>query len=124
VNSTALSAVRLLLITYYLDISTDGTNTPRLMRIQNGRTPAPVAENVVNLQFTYDVMNNGTVNANQTTLPAGTTPAMITQVNIAHMTMRSQVPGNSGYQGLDLNTSISARNLTSQQEYPISGSSY
>jgi hypothetical protein len=38
--------------------------------------------------------------------------------------MRSQVPGNSGYQGLDLNTSISARNLTSQQEYPISGSSY
>jgi hypothetical protein len=46
---------------------------------------------------------------------------MITQVNIAHMTMRSQVPGRSGYQGLDLQTSISARNLTSQQEYPISG---
>jgi hypothetical protein len=67
------------------------------------------------------VNNNGVINANQSTLPAGTTPAMITQVNIAHMTMRSQLPGNSGYQGLDLQTSISARNLTSQQEYPISG---
>jgi hypothetical protein len=124
VGSTALSAVRLLLITYYLDISTDGTNTPRLMRIQNGRTPAPVAENVVYLKFTYDVNNNGTISANQTTLPTGTTPAMITQVNIAHMTMRSQLPGSSGYQGLDLQTSIAARNLSSQQEYPISGSSY
>ncbi len=124
VNSTALSAVRLLLITYYLDISTDGTSTPRLMRIQNGRTPAPVAENVVDLKFTYDVNNNGTVNANQSSLPLGTSPAMITQVNIAHMTMRSQLPGTIGYQGLDLQTSISARNLTSQQEYPISGSTF
>ena len=121
VGSTALSAVRLLFVTYYLDLSTDGTKTPRLMRIQNGKLPAPVAENVVYLKFTYDVNNNGVINANQSTLPAGTTPAMITQVNIAHMTMRSQLPGNSGYQGLDLQTSISARNLTSQQEYPISG---
>jgi hypothetical protein len=124
VNSTALSAVRLLLITYYLDISTDGTSTPRLMRVQNGRTPAPVAENVTYLKFTYDVNNNGTISANQSSLPTGTTPAQITQVNIAHMTIRSQLPGSSGYQGLDLQTSVSTRNLTSQQEYQISGSSY
>jgi hypothetical protein len=83
-----------------------------------------VAENVVDLKFTYDVNNNGTVNANQSSLPLGTSPAMITQVNIAHMTMRSQLPGTIGYQGLDLQTSISARNLTSQQEYPISGSTF
>jgi len=119
-----VTAVRLLEITYYLDISPSDGVTPRLMRIQNGKLPAPVAENVVNLQFTYNVNNNGTISANQSTLPAGTTPAMITQVNISHMTMRSQLPGGSGYQGLDLQTSISARNMTSQQEYPISGSSY
>ena len=124
VGSTAFSAVRLLLVTYYLDISPSDGVTPRLMRIQNGRLPAPVAENVVYLKFTYDVNNNGQISANQTTLPAGTTPAMITQVNIAHMTMRSQLPGVIGYQGLDLQTSIAARNLSSQQEYPISGSSY
>ena len=119
-----VSAVRLLEITYYLDISPSDGVTPRLMRLQNGKLPAPVAENVVNLQFTYNVNNNGTISANQATLPAGTTPAMIVQVNISHMTIRSQLPGASGYQGLDLQTSVSARNLTSQQEYPISGSSY
>jgi len=119
-----VSAVRLLTVTYYLDISPWDGVTPRLMRVQSGKPPAPVAENVVNLQFTFNVNNNGTISANQATLPAGTTPAMITQVNLAHMTMRSQLPGITGYQGLDLQTSISARNMTSQQEYPISGSSY
>jgi hypothetical protein len=125
-----VSAVRLLAVTYYLDISPFDGVTPRLMRIQNGRQPAPVAENVAYLKFTYDVNNGGTIYANQATLPAGTTPAMITKVNIAHMSMRSQemvtggAKGMSGYQGLDLQTSISARNLTSQQEYPITGSSY
>ncbi|MFY9949653.1 MAG: prepilin-type N-terminal cleavage/methylation domain-containing protein [Candidatus Sulfotelmatobacter sp.] len=122
--TSTLSAVRLLTVTYYLDISPWDGVTPRLMRVQSGKVPAPVAENVVNLQFTFNVNNNGVISANQATLPAGTTPAMITQVNIAHMTMRSQLPGTTGYQGLDLQTSISARNLTSQQEYPISGSSY
>jgi hypothetical protein len=119
-----------LAITYYLDISPSDGVTPRLMRIQNGKLPAPVAENVAYLKFTYDVNNGGVVEANQATLPAGITPNMITKVNIAHMSMRSQemvtggYKGMSGYQGLDLQTSISARNLTSQQEYPISGSSY
>lgn len=119
-----VSAVRLLAVTYYLDISPSDGVTPRLMRIQNGKVPAPVAENVVYLKFTYDVYNNGVINAAQPTLPAGTTPSMITKVNIAHLTMRSQMSTSGGYQGFDLQTSISARNLTSQQEYPIAGTGY
>jgi prepilin-type N-terminal cleavage/methylation domain-containing protein len=120
------TAVRMLLITYYLDISPVDGVTPRLMRVQNGRTPAPVAENVEYLKFTYDVFNGGAVLANQSSLPAGTTPAMITKVNIAHMAMRSQLQGQAagGYQGLDLQTSVAARNMTFQQEYPITGSAY
>jgi hypothetical protein len=118
------SAVRLLSVTYYLDISPSDGVTPRLMRLQSGQIPAPVAENVVYLKFSYDLYNGGVVQANQATLPAGTTPSMITKVNIAHMSMRSQQNTYNGYQGLDLQTSISARNLTSQQEYPISGSAY
>lgn len=122
--STTLSAVRLMLITYYLDISpTDGV-TPRLMRIQSGKSPMPVAENVSYLKFSYDANNNGVTVANQSVLPTGVTPNMITKVNIMHMSMRSQMTGTSGYQGLDLQTSISARNLTMSQEYPISGSAY
>jgi len=116
--------VRLLLITYYLDISPIDGVTPRLMRVQSGRPPAPVAENVVFLKFSYDVDNNGVITTNQATLPAGVTPNMITKVNILHMSIRSQLNAYSGYQGLDLQTSISARNLTMGQEYPISGSAY
>ena len=125
--STAIpvSAVRVLTVTYYLAIP-PATGLPTLMRLQSGKAPAPVAENVVYLKFTYDVNDNGVVDTNQASLPAGTTPGMITKVNIAHMSMRSQQSKYEGigYQGLDLQTSISARNLTSQQEYPIQGSSY
>jgi hypothetical protein len=49
---------------------------------------------------------------------------MIMKVNILHMSIRSQVKGSAGYQGLDLQTSLCARNLTMGQEYPISGSAY
>lgn len=122
--SASLSAIRLLLITYYLDISPIDGVTPRLMRIQSGKAPMPVAENVSYLKFSYDVDNNGVVTANQSTMPAGVTPNMIKKVNIVHMSMRSQLKGSTGYQGLDLQTSISARNLTMGQEYPIAGSAY
>ena len=122
--SATLSAVRLLLITYYIDISPVDGVTPRLMRIQSGKTPMPVAENVTYLKFTYDVDNNGVIVPNQPSLPAGVTPNMITKVKLLHMSIRSQQIGVSGYQGLDLQTSISARNLTMGQEYPISGSTF
>jgi len=121
---TLTGAVRQLVITYYLDISPVDGVTPRLMRVQNGKTPVPVAENVVYLKFTYDVDSGGTYYPMQTTLPAGTNPTMITKVNIAHMAMRSQLHQLAGYQGLDLQTSIAPRNLTFGQEYPVTGSSY
>jgi prepilin-type N-terminal cleavage/methylation domain-containing protein len=124
-TTISVSAVRLLTVTYYLYIP-PATGLPTLMRLQSGKAPAPVAENVTYLKFTYDVNNGGVVDASQASLPAGTNPGMITKVNIAHMAMRSQQSKYTGvgYQGLDLQTSIAARNLTSQQEYPISGSSY
>jgi len=122
-GNTSGTATRLRMITYYLDISPNDGVTPRLMRAVAGQTPTPVAENVGYLKFSYDLFN-GAVVASQNSLPAGTAPTMITKVNIAHLTMRSQAPGATGYQGLDLQTSIAARNMTYQQEYPISGSAY
>jgi prepilin-type N-terminal cleavage/methylation domain-containing protein len=117
-------AVRQLVITYYLDISPMDGVTPRLMRLQSGKSSVPVTENVVYLKFTYDVDEGGTYYPNQSTLPSGSNPSMITKVNIAHMTMRSQLPGTIGYQGLDLQTSICPRNLTFGQEYPVPGTPY
>jgi prepilin-type N-terminal cleavage/methylation domain-containing protein len=113
-----LTAVRQMIVTYYLDISPISATTPRLMRIQNGRIPVPVAENITYLKFNYDVDTGGVYYANQSTLPAGTTPNMITRVSIAHMVIRNEMHGNNGYQGLDLQTSISPRNLTFGQEFP------
>jgi prepilin-type N-terminal cleavage/methylation domain-containing protein len=123
-NPPTVSAVRLLQITYYLDISPMDGVTPRLMRVQSGRQPAPVAENISYLKFSYDVDDDGVITANQPSLPAGVTPNMITKVNILHMSIRSQLRGTKGYQGLDLQTSVCARNLTMGQEYPISGTSF
>lgn len=123
-GNTSGSATRLRMITYYLDFSPADGVTPRLMRAVAGQAPMPVAENVGYLKFSYDVFNAGAVSASQNSLPAGTSPSMITKVNIAHLTMRSQAPGAVGYQGMDLQTSIAARNMTFQQEYPISGSAY
>jgi hypothetical protein len=76
-NKTLLTAVRLISVTYYLAIP-PSTGLPTLMRIQSGQFPAPVAENVSYLKFTYDVINGaGTVYTNQATLPAGTTISRI-----------------------------------------------
>ena len=80
-----------------------------------------MAENVGYLKFTYDVNNNGVITAAQPSLPAGVTPNMITKVNIAHMSMRSQQIGTTAIRALIFRLPFSARNLTMGQEYPISG---
>lgn len=133
-GQTNLSAVRLISVTYYLTIPPSSINAvtpngvPTLMRLQSGKLPAPVAENVIYLKFTYDVISGGVVTTNQPSLPAGTNPTMVTKINIAHMSMRSQgrdtqtrssLSQYGGYEGLDLQTSIAVRNMTMLQQYPI-----
>jgi hypothetical protein len=114
------SATRLLVITYYID---NTINPPRLMRQVSGHTPMPVAENVVFLQFSYDLYNSasGSILTNQADGGASQslTPSQITKINILHMAMNSTMKGaKGGYQGLDLQTSVSARDLTFRNDYP------
>src|SRR5262249_8312154 len=80
-------ACRLNVVTYFLQIPPAGgtVQNPRLMRQVNGGNAVPVADNVINMQFTYDVINsvNGTISANQPNpLAAGLSPALIQKVNI------------------------------------------
>jgi prepilin-type N-terminal cleavage/methylation domain-containing protein len=115
------TATRLLVITYYID------NTfapPRLMRQVSGHSPMPVAENVVYLKFSYDLYNSNTglVEPNQADggVSLGLTPNQITKINIQHMSMNSTLKGaKGGYQGMDLQTSVSARDLTYSNSYPL-----
>jgi hypothetical protein len=135
---TGTIATRIWVITYYLKVLPDpsgaGAGTPVLMRQVNGRTPVPVAENVVNLQFTYDTYDStgsllaASCDGGQTATPP-VSPNLIRTINIKHMTLRSQLAGVqkttsgastgalTGYQGYDVQTSISARNLSFTQRY-------
>jgi prepilin-type N-terminal cleavage/methylation domain-containing protein len=115
------TAKRILVITYYIDNS---FNPPRLMRQVSGHSPMPVAENVANLQLSYDLYDSssGTVRTDQADGGAsyGLTPNQITKINIKHMSMDSPLKGaKGGFQGMDLQTSVSARDLTYNNSYPL-----
>lgn len=126
-------ANRIYVITYYLWVLPDpigaGPGLPVLMRQVNGQTPVPVAENVVNLQFTYDTYkSDGTLlnNSGDGGYSTGTSFNLIRKVNVLHLTIRSQLAGarsklgsTRGYQSFDLQTSISARNLSYQNRYTL-----
>jgi len=127
------TATRIWVTTYYLWMLPDplgvGAGTPTLMRQINGQTPVPVAENVVNLQFTYDTYDasGNLLNAlGDAGYSLGTSFNLIRKINLVHLTIRSQVAGASsglmttnGYQTFDTQTSISARNLSYQNRYNI-----
>jgi hypothetical protein len=130
-SSVGTVANRIFVITYYLKINPDPTGvttgTPVLMRQVNGHTAVPAAENVINTQFTYDTYSSAGALLNQ--LPdggesLGVSLNLIRKINIAHLTIRSQLDGarstlfaTSGFQGYDVQTSISARNLSYQNRY-------
>ena len=93
------------------------------MRQISGHSPIPVAENVSFMQFTYDLFNfnTGSFLTEQADGGAsqGLTPNQITKINIKHMSFASTLHGAPGYQGLDLQTSVSARDLTFKNNYPL-----
>jgi prepilin-type N-terminal cleavage/methylation domain-containing protein len=123
-------AKRIWVITYYLwnqPNPAGGTAIPVLMRQVNGRKPVPVAENVVNLRFTYDTYDssgnllNATCDGGQA---GGVSPNEIRTINIVHLTFRGQLAGTRsslsmtrGYQSVDLQATLSARNLSFSQRY-------
>ena len=128
------TGTRILVITYYLD---NTVSPPRLMRQISGHTPMPVAENVAYLKFTYDLFNStsntpalaqcnpgsSTVTCNPSPGSVGLLPNQVTKINIQNMAMDSTLMGSqygqgNGYQRIDLQTSVSARNLTYVNNYP------
>lgn len=125
-NYPQTRAFRILTTTYFIDIpagpdgvvGTGDDGSPRLMRQVNALAPAPVAENIENLQFSYDIFdeNLGVATAN---LPdAAGAPNQIRKINIS-VRARSPVQGlfRRGYERLALTTSVSGRNLTFKDRY-------
>lgn len=111
-------AYRLFAVTYYLTVPAGG-QLPRLMRQVNGLTPVPVADNIINLQFAYDVYNSTTsaLDPNQANpLGVAESPNLVQKVNIWIMGQSMTSNGNKS-QSMYLATSVSARNMAFRNRY-------
>jgi len=119
---------RIFVITYYID---NTVTPPRLMRQVNGHSPMPVADSTVYMKLSYDLFNDATASPAISCVNPGITgdvcnsgsstgllPNQITKINILHLATDSALHGTQGYQGLDLETSVAARNLTYANDYP------
>jgi len=112
------SIFRLFAVTYYLTVPVNG-QLPRLMRQVNGLTPVPVADNIINLQFSYDVYNSSTnaLDSNEANpLGAGESPNLIQKINIVVMGQSMTSKGNQN-QSMSLATSVSARDMAFKNRY-------
>ncbi|HTS38262.1 MAG TPA: prepilin-type N-terminal cleavage/methylation domain-containing protein [Candidatus Solibacter sp.] len=117
-QTTQGTAYRLYVVTYYLTVPGAG-QTPRLMRQVNGLTPAPVADDIVNLQFAFDTYNSTTsaLDANQANpIGVGESPSNIQKVNLIVMGQSIINNGNKS-QNMFLTTSVSARNMAFRDRY-------
>lgn len=121
VTSSTVTACRLNAVTYFLQVPPAGgtVQTPRLMRQVNGLTAVPVADNIINLQFSYDVISStaGLMNANLANpIAAGDSPALIQKVNMWVMGQSLLASGNR-YQSMYLASSVSAGNMSFCNSY-------
>ena len=112
---------RLNAVTYFLQVPAAGgtVQTPRLMRQVNGLNAVPVADNIINLQFSYDVINSvaGSMSANQSNpIAAGLSPALIQKVNMWVMGQGLLQDGKQA-QSMYLASSVSARNMSFCNSY-------
>ena len=113
-----VSLIRLFAVTYYLTVPPAG-QTPRLMRQVNGLTPVPVADDIINLQFAYDVYNsaNDALDADQPDVfGQGESPNNVQKVNLVNMGQSILNNGNKS-QNMYLATSVSARNMAFRNTY-------
>ena len=118
-NCGTTSANRLFAVTYYLTVPPTNAQRPRLMRQVNGLPPVPVADDIINLQFAYDVYNsnNAALDANQANpIGAGDSLNLIQKINVVVMGQSITNFGNKS-QNMYLATSVSARNMAFRNRY-------
>jgi prepilin-type N-terminal cleavage/methylation domain-containing protein len=124
IGGAQTNACRLNAVSYFLQIPVAGgtIQQPRLMRQVNGLDAVPVADGIINLQFTYDVIDSvaGTVVANrQDPIGAGESPGLIQKVNIWIMG-NSLTTGTKKSQNMYLATSVSLRGMSFCNSYSSS----
>ena len=110
------SAYRVHVIRYYIDSSTN-----RLMRQVNALPPVPVAENIENLQITYDTFDDATLVATSNLSSLPSTYGVLNQIRKINITIdvrsATQDFRKARYERFSLKTSVSARNLAFRDRY-------
>jgi hypothetical protein len=124
-SGNTVNICRLYAVTYFLQVPPAGgtVQSPRLMRQVNGLTAVPVADGIINLQFSYDVISStsGLMNANLSNpIAAGDSPALIQKVNIWLMGESLLQKGKKS-QSMYLATSVSTGNMSFCNSYSSSG---
>ncbi len=113
-----ITVQRILVITYFVEVPANGT--PRLMRQINSQIAQPVADNIIDLQFSYDLCNTGFVGGTCATtvdpIAILQSPAVINKVSVQIMG-QSLVTNGKDSQSLQLSSAVSARNLTFKDRY-------
>jgi len=118
------SVSRIMMITYFIWRDTNDGHL-MLMRQVNARTPSPVAENIEDLQITYDVLDDSkspavlTANLPDAAIgsPATPHPNQIRKINLV-LTARSIRPNAQGaIERMSIATSVGPRNLSFRDRY-------
>jgi Tfp pilus assembly protein PilW len=119
------SAARLNVVTYFIDVDAgrDGVlgtaddGSPRLMRQVNAQPPITIAENIENVQFSYDIFDESTASSTTNLNDANALPNQIRKVNIV-VAARTDVLGQmKRVHHTSLATSVSPRNLSFRDRY-------
>jgi type II secretory pathway pseudopilin PulG len=116
-----VTVCRLNAVTYFLQVPVTAgiVQTPRLMRQVNGLTAVPVADNIINLQFSYDLISStsGLMNANLSNVAAsGDSPALIQKVNMWVMG-QSLLSSGKRFQSMYLASSVATGNMSFCNSY-------
>jgi hypothetical protein len=117
-GAPSVNAQRLLVISYFLEVPANGT--PRLMRQVNGNTAQPVADNIIDIQFSYDLCDSGNLGGTCATtndpIAVSESPTQIHKVNIKVMG-ESLVTNGKDSQSMQLTSAVSTRNLSFKDRY-------
>jgi hypothetical protein len=89
------------------------------MRQVGGQTPIPVAENIENLQASYDIYDETsgteTSNLDDAGLSSGKSPNQIRKINLSISARANDLKGK--VQRMTLATSVSARDMSFRDRY-------
>jgi type IV pilus assembly protein PilW len=112
----ATRAFRILPVTYFLQLQTDGSK--QLMRQVGGHPPVPLIDNVVSISFSYDIYDETSSTATADLSDANGQYNSIRKINVS-LTVRSPKinPRTRQHDYFSLNTSVAPRSMGFKDVY-------